>query len=256
MLDWFDRLDREAACALLERWPTLQELQKVPPAKLRTFLHKHHCRDQEVIERRIIGVRQAVPAIRDRPVIEAKSAVVQVIARLIRTLVQGIAELDRKIEKETAVHPDFFIFESLPGAGPAMAPRLLAAFGSQRARYRSAQEVQAYSGIAPVMERSGKKKWVHFRWAAPKYLRQSFHEWAGRSITQSQWARAYYEQQRQRGKGHHAVVRALAFKWIRIAFRCWKNGVAYDESRYLATLVRRACPLSALMVASTLAETL
>ncbi len=195
-------------------------------------------------------------AIRDRPVIEAKSAVVQVIARLIRTLVQGIAELDRKIEKETAVHPDFFIFESLPGAGPAMAPRLLAAFGSQRARYRSAQEVQAYSGIAPVMERSGKKKWVHFRWAAPKYLRQSFHEWAGRSITQSQWARAYYEQQRQRGKGHHAVVRALAFKWIRIAFRCWKNGVAYDESRYLATLVRRACPLSALMVASTLAETL
>jgi len=52
------------------------------------------------------------------------------------------------------------------------------------------------------------------------------------------------------------VVRALAFKWIRIAFRCWKNGVAYDESRYLATLVRRASLLSASMVASTLAKTL
>jgi Glycogen debranching enzyme N terminal len=111
-------------------------------------------------------------------------------------------------------------------------------------------------GIAPVIERSGKKKWVHFRWAAPKFLRQSFHEWAGRSITQSHWARSYYEQQRQRGKGHHAAVRALAFKWIRIAFRCWKDCVAYDESRYLATLVRRACPLSASMAASTLAKTL
>src|SRR5437870_1732233 len=256
MLDWFDRLDREAACALLERWPTLEELQKVPPAKLRTFFCKHHCRDQAVIERRIVGIRQAVPAIRDRAVIGAKSAVVKVIAQLIRILVQGIAELDRKIEEEAAAHPDFFIFDSLPGAGPALAPRLLAAFGSQRARCDSAQEVQAYSGIATVIERSGKKKWIHFRWAAPKFLRQSFHEWAGRSITPSQWARAYYEQQRQRGKGHHAVVRALAFKWIRIAFRCWKNGVAYDESRYLATLVRRASLLSASMFASTPANTL
>ena len=188
--------------------------------------------------------------------IEAKSAVVKVIAQLIRILVQGIAELDRKIEEEAAGHPDFFIFDSLPGAGPVLAPRLLSAFGSQRARYGSAQEMQAYSGIAPVIERSGKKKWVHFRWAAPKFLRQSFHEWAGRSITQSQWARVYYEQQRRRGKGHHAAVRALAFKWIRIAFRCWKNRVAYDESMYLATLARRASLQSGSTIALSEAKTL
>ena len=168
MLDWFDRLDRETACALLERWPVLQELQKVPPAKLQTFFRKHHCRDQEVIERRIVGIRQAVPAIRDRAVIEAKSTVVKVIAQLIRILVQGIAELDRKIEEETAAHPDFFIFDSLPGAGPALAPRLLWAFDSQRARYGSAQEVQAYSGIAPVIERSGKKEVDTFPLGGPE----------------------------------------------------------------------------------------
>ena len=75
--------------------------------KVRAFLGKHHCRDQGVIERRIVGIRQAVPAIRDRAVIEAKSAVVQVIARLIRILVQGIGELDRKIEEEAAAHPVF-----------------------------------------------------------------------------------------------------------------------------------------------------
>src|SRR5262249_61896029 len=104
MLEWFDRLDREAACALLERWSTLEELQKVPPAKLRTFFCKHHCRDQEVIGRRIVGIRQAVPAIRDRAVMEAKSAVLKVIAPLIRILVQGIGELDRKIEEEMERH--------------------------------------------------------------------------------------------------------------------------------------------------------
>jgi len=49
------------------------------------------------------------------------------------------------------------------------------------------------------------------------------------------------------GKGvdHHGAVRALAFKWIRIVFRCWKERVAYDASTYLATLTRRGSPLVA-----------
>ena len=249
ILDWFKRLDTELACAFLLRWPTLEQLQKVPPAQLRTFFRKHHCRDQEVIERRILAIRQAIPAIRDRAVIEAKSTVVKVIMRMIGSLLEGIADLDEKIEEAAAAHPDFFIFDSLPGAGAVLAPRLLAAFGSQRERYGNAGEVQAYSGIAPVMERSEKKKWVHCRIACPKFLRQSFHEWAGHSIARSVWARSYYQQLRSRGKGHHAAVRALAFKWIRIAFRCWKDRVAYDESRYLATLARRGSPLAAVHVA-------
>jgi transposase len=244
MLKWFDRLDTELVCALLERWPTLEELQKVPSVRLRTFFRKHRCRDQELIERRMVGIQQAIPATRDGAVIEAKSAVVKVSAQLIRSLVRGIADLDRKIEEAAAAHPDFFIFESLPGAGAALAPRLLAAFGSQRERYANAEEVQAYTGIAPVTERSGKKKWVHFRWACPKFLRQTFHEWAGHSVAHSQWARSYYQQQRERGKGHHAAVRGLAFKWIRIVFRCWKDEVVYDENKYLAALAKRHSPLA------------
>jgi transposase len=247
MLGWFDRLDTELVCALLERWPTLEELQKVPPARLRTFFRKHRCRDQELIERRMVGIQQAIPATRDGAVIEAKSAVVKVSAQLIRSLARGIADLDRKIEEAAAAHPDFFIFESLPGAGAALAPRLLVAFGSQRERYTNAEEVQAYTGIAPVTERSGKKKWVHFRWACPKFLRQTFHEWAGHSIAHSQWARSYYQQQRERGKGHHAAVRGLAFKWIRIVFRCWKDEVVYDENKYLAALAKRHSPLAAVV---------
>jgi len=252
MLGWFDRLDTELVCALVERWPTLEELQNVPPARLRAFFRKHRCRDQELIERRMVGIQRAIPATRDGAVIEAKSAVVKVSAQLIRSLVRGIADLDRKIEEAAAAHPDFFIFESLPGAGAALAPRLLAAFGSQRERYANAEEVQAYTGIAPVTERSGKKKWVHFRWACPKFLRQTFHEWAGHSIAHSQWARNYYQQQRERGKGHHAAVRGLAFKWIRIVFRCWKDEVVYDENKYLAALAKRNSPLAAIAAGTIL----
>jgi transposase len=229
-----------------------EELQKVPAPRLRTFFRKHRCHYQELIERRMVGIQRTMPAIRDTAVIEAKSTVVKVSAQVIRSLVRGIADLDRKIEAAAAAHPDCFIFESLPGAGAVLAPRLLAAFGSQRERYANAEEVQTYSGIAPVTKRSGKKKWVHFRWACPKVLRQSFHEWAGHSIAHSQWARSYYQQQREGGKGHHAAVRGLAFKWIRIVFRCWKDGVAYDESRHLAALAKRNSPLGAVVVATTL----
>ena len=131
-------------------------------------------------------------------------------------------------------------------AGAVLAPRLLAAFGSQRERYRTASELQNLSGIAPVREQSGRTAWIHFRRSCPKFLRQTFHEWAGHSIAFSSWARAYYQLQRARGKDHHAAVRALAFKWIRIVFRCWQDRVLYDEQRYAASLVKRNSPLSPL----------
>jgi hypothetical protein len=95
-----------------------------------------------------------------------------------------------------------------------------------------------------VTERSGKRKWVHFRWACSKFLRQSFHEWAGHSIGQSVWARTYYQRQRERGKERHAAVRGLAFKWIRIVFRCSQDRVAYDETRYLTVLAKRGSHLA------------
>jgi len=250
MLEWFAKLDSKLVCDFLERWPSLEELQKVPSGELKRFFRHRRGRHGELTEWRMQGIGQAMPAIRDRAVLEAKRTVVQVLAQLLRTLLEGIATLDRKIAEAAEAHPDFFIFQSLPGAGAALAPRLLAALGSQRDRYGNAAEVQQYSGIAPVTERSGKKKWVHFRWASSKFLRQSFHEWAGHSIAQSVWARAYYQRQRERGKEHHAAVRALAFKWIRIVFRCWQDRVAYDESRYLTALAERGSHLASAYTAA------
>ena len=242
---WFGDVDSPLVCALLERWPTLEALQKARPATLRSFFRKHHCRKEELIESRVQAIGEAMPALKDRAVVEAKVAAVKVLVQLIQVLHQGIDGFNRQIQEAAEAHPDFFIFDSLPGAGEVMAPRLLAAFGSQRERYHNAAEVQTWSGIAPVTERSGKIHWVHFRFACPKFVRQSFHEWASHTITQSQWARAYYELQCRRGKKHHAAVRALAFKWIRIIFRCWKERMAYDENVYLAALAKHNSPLAA-----------
>src|SRR6185295_11565539 len=97
-------------------------------------------------------------------------------------------------------------------------------------RFQSASELSAYSGIAPVTRQSGKSKSVHFRFACPSFLRQTFHEFAAHSIASSTWAREFYQQCRARGAAHHPAVRALAFKWIRILFRCWQARTPYDEA--------------------------
>jgi transposase len=245
VMDWFGDVDSPLVGALLKRWPTLEQLQKARPETLRRFMTRHNCRHAERIEERVQQIAQAVPAIGDAAVTDVAVEMTRILVELIATLRNGIAALERKIHRAAGEHPDFFIFDSFPGAGPALAPRLLAAFGSQRQRYPQATDMQNFSGISPVTERSGKTQWVHFRWACPKFLRQSFHEWAGHSIAFCDWARAYYDQQVRAGKDHHAAVRALAFKWIRIAFRCWQDRAPYDDARYVASLRRRGSPLAA-----------
>lgn len=254
MLDWFPGLDSAVAYALLERWPSLVQMQQVPPGRLRSFLHKHHCYQDNIIQRRIQQIREATPVLGDQAVVQVQTGTVQALAKVLQALNAGITALEREIQKATAAHPDFSLFVDLPGAGEVLAPRLLAAFGSQRERYQSAAEISSFSGIAPVTESSGKKHWVHCRRACPKFLRQTFHEWAGQTVKFCPWARAYYQRQRDRGKAHHAAVRALAAKWIRILHRCWKARVPYDESIYLAALARRHSPLGATAPVKTLCK--
>jgi hypothetical protein len=169
---------------------------------------------------------------------------VDILVKQIPLLTDAIESYDRKIAALFDQHGDSTLFGSFPGAGPALAPRLLAAFGANRGRFQFASEMQELSGIAPVTEKSGEAIWIHWRLACSKFLRQTFHEFAGCSITQSDWARVCYDELRKRGKSHHAALRALAFKWIRIMFRCWKDRKPYDEALYCKSLKTRRSPLA------------
>jgi len=243
-LAWAGELTTVQACDFLQRWPTLAKVQQATPAKLRQFYLAHGCRKADVIARRLQEIKLAQPLTRDGAVITASLAMVQATISQLRPVLASIAQMEKQIAELFSQHADHELFNSFPGAGPVLAPRLLAAMGADRGRFAAAREVQQLSGIAPIMERSGKSWWVHRRWACPKFVRQSFHEFAGQSIRWSAWARAFYDQQRQRGNGHHAAVRSLAFRWIRIIYRCWQTRVPYCEETYCRALVRRQSPLA------------
>jgi transposase len=237
------RIYGELACQLLMRYPSLDKLQAASDDELGAFYREHHCYRPQLVAKRLQLIRQARPLTTDPAILEASVLAVEILLKQLVTLNQGIDQYDMRIATGMQVHPDASIFESLPGAGAAMAPRLLAAMGSDRERLTSAQEVQQLSGIAPVTKQSGKTCVVHRRWAASKFLRQTFHEFAAHSIKHSAWAKAYYDMMRARGNKFQAAVRALAFKWIRIIFRCWKDRTLYDEGTYLTAILKRQSPI-------------
>jgi transposase len=243
VLEWFDDKDTTLFCDFLAQWPTLKAAQLARRTTLERFFRTHHVRYADVIDKRIRAIQSATPLTTDEGVIAPNALLVQALVSQLRVTLQAIADFDNAIAQRAQHHPDFPLFAALPGAGAVFAPRLLVAFGEQRERYASADALQKYAGIAPVTERSGKKTWVHWRWQCPTFLRQTFVEWAAESIRHSFWARAYYQQQRDKGTSHQAAVRALAFKWIRILFRCWQNRTPYDESVYLRALKHRGSPL-------------
>lgn len=240
---WFDDKDTTLFCDFLAQWPTLKAAQLARRTTLERCFRTHHVRDVNVIAQRIQAIKSATPLTTDAGVIAPNALLVQALVAQLRVILHAIADFDHASAQRAQCHPDFPLFAALPGAGAVFAPRLLVAFGEQRDRYGSADELQKYAGMAPVTERSGNNTWVHWRWQCPTFLRQTFVEWAAESIRHAFWARIDSQQQREKGKSHQAAVRALAFKWIRVLFRCWQHRTPDDESVSLNALKHRGSPL-------------
>jgi transposase len=234
---------RPLATRFLLKWPTLQAVQSAKPASLKAFYHLNGSRSQSLIQQRLELLAKAVPVTEEPAVLDSFVLRVQLIARQLQVLQQTLVQFDTQIDQAYFQHQDYPIFHSLPGAGLILGSRLLGSMGSQRDRYEDANALQSYTGTAPVTKRSGGSCYIHRRYLCPTFHKQSFHEFAKESILWCRWAAAYYLQQRTKGSSHHTAVRALAYKWQRIIWRCWQDRSPYDDQRYEAVLRRRNSPI-------------
>jgi transposase len=240
------QIDTSWFLELLRKYPSHAELRRARPRALTRLLpQRSRVADDQGEDSRVMLIRSSSPLVTDPAVILTHRLDVLHMVRMLIQLNETVAEYDREIARHMAQHCDGALFQSFPAAGSAMAPRLAAAFGTDRQRFSSAQEMQQLSGIAPVLKRSGKSCSVIRRLACPKFLHQTFHEYADHSRKQSAWAAAYYRMLKARGMGHHCALRSLAFKWQRIMYRCWKTSTLYDEAAHLQHLRLRKSPLLA-----------
>ncbi len=238
-----DKLNEPLALNFLTKWPTFESLKRARTSTIEKFYARGNGRSSKAIQKRLEAIRDAETATTDTAIIECYSMQMLALVGQIRQLRDSIKLYDKKISETYSEHSDVSIISSFPATGNVFGPRLIAALGTDRERFESAHEIECYSGIAPVVDRSGKTAKIYRRYKCSTFIRQSFHEWANETTKHCLWARAFYVQGREKGMGHHQAVRSLAYKWIRIIYKCWKEQIPYDDGHYMSMLKKRGSNL-------------
>jgi len=230
------------AAALVLRFPTLQALQAASLHQVRQFFLKHQCRLTEGLEKRLALIAPAQPVSAQAQWNHPQSFLAGTLALQLAVLIKRIDQLEERIRILAEQHPNHALVASLPGAGPALEPRLAVALGTRPEACASAQALAVRSGVAPVRQQSGNTCVVTHRWAKPQFLHQTWIEYAKSSTLQCPWAQAFVTAKTQAGKSYYTAIRALAVKWMRILHACWEAGTLYDEAQYLAALKKHHSP--------------
>ncbi len=186
-------------------------------------------------------------AVLQAPQLAVPAHVVRAKARLVAALCAQLAPTLTAVAEYRALLSDFFASlptaawaRTLPGAATGTTiPWLVAEIGDAPGRWGAAAELQGTGGTVPCTRQSGKYKAVLFRFGCNKWLRTAAHQLAWISLPKCEWARAYYDRHRAQGHSHHHALRALAAKWLKICFACWRRQVPYDETYHLATMARQ-----------------
>jgi transposase len=237
-LECFEELTTALAREFLRAYPTPQAVAALTPRAWQRWARTH----------RLSAARTAALWETLRPpqlpvpahVVRAKARLVGVLVDELTAVVRAVAEYREAVDHFFAAMPEAQWARSLPaGQSGTTVPTLWAELGDAAGRWQSFQHLQAHAGAVPITVRSGKQQVVRFRFACNTHLRHAVHLLAFLSLRQSDWARAYYTQQRARGQSHHQAVRALGAKWLKIIFVMWSRQVPYDETHHLAMIARQ-----------------
>jgi hypothetical protein len=214
------------------------------------FFHDHNARSSALIEARLSAIKAAEPLTTDPAVIVPQQLFAQALIEQPRATLAAVARFDEQIAAYPR-YPTTHCFLRCPGPAQRLHRDYRWPLGKIASATTALPPCRCTAVLPPVTERSGKSCRVHWRWQCPKFLRQTFVEWTGQTIPRCFWAAAYYHQQRAKGASHQVALRALAFKWIRILYRCWQTRTPYHEARYLKALQRRGSPLLAAIPPAT-----
>ena len=223
----------------LQAYPTPESLSSLTERTWQRWARTHRLSEART---------RALWADLQQPQLPVPAHVVRAKARMMRSLVgqltpvvAAVAEYRRAIEDFFANIPTAQWARTLPiGEHGITAPTLWARLGDAPGRWESFRHLQAQAGAVPVTKRSGKQqRVVQFRHACDKALRYVVEHVAFLSLRSSEWARAYYDQQRARRHSHRQALRALGAKWLKIIFVMWERQLPYDEQSHLATMTRQ-----------------
>ncbi|MEO1645993.1 MAG: transposase [Chloroflexota bacterium] len=223
--------------AFLERFPTPQDAENLTYSEFEQFLRSQgysHMKRLDLLYQRL---KTPMPraAMQDGYVQHD-----QMLIPLLRMLYHQKNAITKEMKKVFLSHPDADWWLSIPGTqGPLTPARMLAWMGDNRSRFPTAKVLQAVAGTVPVTRRSGKTKVVEFRTACSHPLRSAIDDLARQSTRHSGWARAYFQQQLDKGHSAARSYRALSNRWLKIIWTLWQRHETYDEAVHVANRSRK-----------------
>lgn len=230
-LDLFGKLEQPCTLAFLRAYPTPQQARLATVGELSTLLKKlRYPGAQRKSQELALALQQPQLGASDITT-RTKARLLLALLDQLEPLMRQIADYDKEIERLFFQHEDHELFQSLPGAGARLAPRMLAEIGDNRSRYLEASGLQALAGTSPVLFQSGMYSKAHRRLGCIKPLRNALQQFAFQSLREP-WAKAYYQRKRAEGKSHTVAVRALANVWVRIVFAIWQKKEVYQTTTF------------------------
>lgn len=229
-LSLFSKLQQPSTLRFLQAYPTPQAAQAASVEQHTSVLKQTRYPQAEQAAAKLFTALHQPQLVADPITTRTKSRLMLALVAQLLPLLEQIATYDEEIAALFLTHADSPVFASLPGAGQRLAPRLLAEWGDDRARYSSARKVQALAGTAPVPKESGNYRSAKRRSACLKPLRNALYQFAWQSTRSEPWAKDYYQRKRAHGKSHSVAVRALSNTWVRILFRMWQTQERYHRA--------------------------
>lgn len=229
-LEAFDDWTMPVTWAFIERFPDPAALAKAGKRQWEKFLHAHRLARPQTYQKRLEVFARAGELTASAGVTAAKAMLARSLAEMLRTLQRQIDAYDTAIRALFDQHPDRSLFDSLPGAGPRLAPRLLSEVGPDRDLFADPNALQCYAGTAPVSFQSGKLSKVQIRYGCNKHLRAAVHLWVDQTSRHCPWSKVYYQAMRARGKTHACALRNLGQRWLKILWKMWQTRSPYDAA--------------------------
>ena len=238
-LEMFNDLESQIALDFLKQYPTPQALSELSRRKWNRFSKREHhlseARCKELWEK-LSKPQLAVP----EHVVRAKAQLLGVLLVQLEGLIEAVESYNERVKSFFASMPAAKLVQTLPGGKcGTIVPMLWAELGDAQSRWESFRHLQAEAGVVPVTKASGKSRFVQFRFSCNKQMRYAAYWLAFVSLNRSEWANAYYRDQRAKGHSHPQALRALGAKWLKIIFVMWRDHKPYDENYHLANIARQ-----------------
>jgi hypothetical protein len=229
-LEAFEDLAAADALDLLGAAPDPQRAARLSRSRIAGALKRARRRDVEAKAEKIQMILRSEQLTQPPELVIAYAGATAATVAVITAFTAQITALQGQVETHFGRHPDAEIYRSQPGLGQILGARVLAEFGDDPDRYDGARARKNYAGSAPITRASGKKTVVLARFVRNQRLADALHQQAFSALRASPGARAYYDQLRARGAGHHAALRQLSNRLVGVLHGCLRTHTLYDEA--------------------------